>query len=202
MIPSQLYQLPGFDAALGLSRCGGSEERYLKILKVFIKDLAKMAKEIKPPAPDSTEADLSLLTIKFHAVKSSAASVGAFQCSETARVLEADSKSDNRGALSRERVESFASSLNLLADQLREILGLEVVKAQSGGSLDKRSLDELRQALTVMNVRRADILVDELANQADRPRIEILEAISGKILMAEFSEALELVDKLESLGVK
>ncbi|MDR3204721.1 MAG: response regulator [Deltaproteobacteria bacterium] len=202
MIPSQLNQLPGFDPALGLSRCGGSQERYLKILKVFLKDIDKMAKEITAPDLSTNEEELSLLTIKFHAIKSSAASVGAYQCSEEAKILERDSRTKDLSLLSKDRVEGFTASLTILASRLREILGVETKMHQASGNLDKQSIADLRQALTIMNVRRADNLVEELTNQANRPQVEILEGISNKILMAEFSEALELVDKLEATGSK
>ncbi|MDR2141071.1 MAG: response regulator [Deltaproteobacteria bacterium] len=115
---------PGWDVAEGIERCGRSQERFLKVLEVFVKD----AEELEGLLIEPEEADLagfSELAVTIHALRSGAAYVGAGLLSQAAARLETAAKERDRHYLSQ--------SLGAFRGELKKFVRF-ISQALRGGS--------------------------------------------------------------------
>ncbi len=83
-LPEWLAQCEGIDAAQGIVNCGGTDE-FLSVLSGFYSFIGDGAGEIENYYNND---DLKNYTIKVHALKSSARTIGATELSKKARLLE------------------------------------------------------------------------------------------------------------------
>jgi len=80
------------DVQKGISYLAGKEEIYKKIVSIFVKSAENKIDELKT---FYAQGDFKRLTIEFHGLKSSAATVGSTLLPELAQKLEAAGKSED-----------------------------------------------------------------------------------------------------------
>jgi signal transduction histidine kinase/CheY-like chemotaxis protein/HPt (histidine-containing phosphotransfer) domain-containing protein len=197
--PPALAFIPGIDISRGIRLCGGSAENYREILSLYCKD-AETRLEIlgKPPA----EEELSSFTIQVHALKSASASIGAAALSEQAGRLEEAGKAGDIGFIEG-HLAGFCTDLTALTRAIRETSeekpgGEKTVGEDAAISDTERTvLLRLREALKTEHIGMVDTLLHELKGLPFGKRMEgLLDDVSDKALLAEFQEAVRLIDRI------
>lgn len=153
----------------GLELIGGDFDAYSAILNVYYEEGMKKLEEV--PLQYRAD-DLSLYTTNVHALKSSSASVGAIGISPLFKELEFAGKEGNRKLIEDKTMltlELFTSVLDKVRSYMIDngILEDEADKAQSSAeetSLDLDKVEELKQSLAKVNLRRCEELISELAS--------------------------------------
>ncbi|MDR1050807.1 MAG: response regulator [Deltaproteobacteria bacterium] len=112
-------QPPELDVETGRRRCGGDPEKYRQILGVFLKDSAALAGGVVPPRKEFMSRDLKNLAVKFHALKSAAASVGAAGIAKRASEFERLAGAGLGEAFGTEALAGFQDSLKSLRRTVR-----------------------------------------------------------------------------------
>ncbi|MDR1297447.1 MAG: response regulator [Deltaproteobacteria bacterium] len=112
-------QPPELDIETGRRRCGGDPEKYRQILGVFLKDSAALAEGVVPPREEFMSRDLKNLAVKFHALKSAAASVGAAGIAKRASEFERLAGAGLGEAFGTEALAGFQDSLESLRRTVR-----------------------------------------------------------------------------------
>jgi signal transduction histidine kinase/CheY-like chemotaxis protein len=199
---SLLPVIPGVDVEHGIAMTGGTAARYRQVLALFRKDAEKRLGLLRE-APD--EAGLPLFTTQVHALKSASASLGALPLSREAEKLEAAGKAGDLAFIRRE-LPGFAARLEELAAAIGAALKATEEKANATAPQATAPQDatasvslllDLQKALTAQKTDLMDKTLEELDRQTTDPAIrESLETISDHVLMAEFEEALALLQTL------
>ncbi|MCL2802145.1 MAG: ATP-binding protein [Treponema sp.] len=78
-------KIEGLDVKKGLTMIGGNQNSYMRIISVFYKDSLERISAMKQYLENG---DINSFTICIHALKGSAANIGAFDFMEEARILE------------------------------------------------------------------------------------------------------------------
>ncbi|MBO4762083.1 MAG: Hpt domain-containing protein, partial [Lachnospiraceae bacterium] len=104
IIPEWIFAIEELDVPKGVSGCG-SQESFMSVLEVFHKTAGQKADEIERYF---NEEDWENYTVKVHALKSSAAIIGAQELSDRAKKLEAAGKERDTAVI----LEGTASLLN------------------------------------------------------------------------------------------
>jgi HPt (histidine-containing phosphotransfer) domain-containing protein len=120
-LPDFLYDLKEIDMDLGLDYCGDGED-YVMALEMFLESAQKKAEEIEKYWE---ERDIKNVTIKVHALKSSARSIGALNLSEFAARLEKAGSSDDTQTLEKE-LSKMLSEYRQLARNLEPLKYLDL----------------------------------------------------------------------------
>ncbi|GMO68488.1 MAG: hypothetical protein Ta2A_16750 [Treponemataceae bacterium] len=199
--------IPEVDVQKGISMTGGTEALYVKVLQSFCKDIRE-----RLPALDEieTQSDIESFTIQVHALKSAAATIGAAAVSEMAKELEDAGKKGDREKI-KAIVPTFTKNLSALATNISDALAdyrtsTAAAKAapEAGGEMHTL-LAKLKTALEAKNIKEIDSFLDLLANTATTSEhAEIMDNISGQVLMSEYQKAIELTEELlqQNLGEK
>ncbi|MDR1776927.1 MAG: transporter substrate-binding domain-containing protein [Desulfovibrio sp.] len=186
--------IPGVDTSLGLSRVGGSRERYLNFLEMFLRDVeARFA--LLDEIPD--EAELSAFTTQIHALKGALANLGAEELSRIAASLESAVRNGDMPAVSHGLV-PFRKALGVLRDDIESVLSsLRTGGAGKHAELEAGLLTSLREALRNDDLDATDEILDRLKELPLRPewRKAVLD-IAELVLVADFAQAAEAVDRL------
>jgi signal transduction histidine kinase/DNA-binding response OmpR family regulator/HPt (histidine-containing phosphotransfer) domain-containing protein len=193
--------IPGVNTAKGISMTGGTLAFYRKVLIMFHKDAGKRLPILQnPPEPDAL---LDFVT-QVHALKSALGSIGAAETSARAAALEAAGKASDMAAI-REGLPAFTQDLLSLMDGIQKAV---IDKGQDGGARNAKEAAapgaeqiplarELAAALKAQKADEIERLLEEIGRQPINPQTrEIVEQISDKVLMAEYGDALEIVNKL------
>jgi CheY-like chemotaxis protein len=201
--------VPGVDVVRGINMTGGTEEGYRKVLAQFYKDAAarlplfkNFLDEINPAGTDK----FSAFTAQAHAIKSAAGTIGAAEVSGEAAVLEAA----GRGALAGSAADTAAIAEKLPGfykrlSELVEAIGGAMKNAQgttdngehANYSVFTEYCSLLKAALEAKDMKEIDKLLEELEQlPLDREARESVNAVSDKILMGEYAEALKTVNDL------
>jgi signal transduction histidine kinase/CheY-like chemotaxis protein/HPt (histidine-containing phosphotransfer) domain-containing protein len=190
--------IPGINAAVGLSRTGGEEKGYTKILKLFCEDAAARIPEIRNSVSGR---DIKGYTVSVHALKSAAASIGAANVSQFAADLEAAGNKEDV-AFIEANTEKFLSELSALKESIGLFLKDKVKKTPKKKKTDNRSalsndLPQLAQALSAMNISKSDEIMKKLLAM-DWPKDveDKLAAISQDILLFEYEKAGQAIEEL------
>ena len=194
---SLLPVIPGVDVKQGIAMTGRTTAGYRQVLALFRKDAEKRLGMLLE-APD--EDGLSDFTTHVHALKSASASLGALGLSHDAERLEAAGKAGDL-AFIRQELPNFAASLKELIAAIGTALdaaGKEKSAAVPQDSAVPVSLLlKLKEALISQKANLIDETLGELDRQTSDPATrESLEKISDHVLMAEFKEALKLLQTL------
>jgi HPt (histidine-containing phosphotransfer) domain-containing protein len=193
--------IAGMDAARGLAMTGGTEAGFRQVLAVFRKDASERLKLLQK-TPQSQ--DLPHFTTQVHALKSASASIGAAEISaEAARLEEAGKKADL--AFIAEFLPAFAARLEALVDSISAALkqtnsttAVENTADTSRAAAFAQLVSELKTALTENNTETIDRLLEALLAQTrDTQTRQTLERVSDAVLMAEFDDALKILETLE-----
>lgn len=188
------------DVEKGIINCGGQQEDYVQILEVVLKHgqtrIERLNKLIQ-------EEDYENYTIDVHALKSTAANIGAMELSKAAYEHEMAGK-EKRYAYQKE---NFQSLLNEYAQVLREIaeaLQKEIQLPEIEEPKEKMSDEELRQVLERIKhfmeefeMDKVENLLAEMQHFALKKEIaERIRAIKQMMENLDMMTACEAMDKL------
>ena len=180
-------EIPGLDVRRGLVNSGGKREGYHKILEIFVIDSEKRLSELMKHHKNE---DIRALTICVHALKSSAANIGAFEVTLMASELEVAGKNDDTNFIDA-NIHSFSNILSELMESIRIFLAALPKNEDMGhrvadGGLLQSSLVELTQHMKNLDIDSVEIILAEWSTyQWDD---EISECIS------QIKDAFELFD--------
>jgi CheY-like chemotaxis protein len=189
----------GVDTAKGLVMTGGSEQGYRNVLRYFCQDVEDRLPLLeKIPGEDT----VALFTTNVHALKGAAATIGAAALSQQAAELEAAGKSGNLEII-REKLPAFYQFLKETAKNIRDAVtavepeaAAETPVAQNDPQLHDL-LSQLKSALETKNMKEIDRLLAGLeALPMDAHMRNKIAAVSDKVLITEFTEALDIINKL------
>jgi signal transduction histidine kinase/HPt (histidine-containing phosphotransfer) domain-containing protein/ActR/RegA family two-component response regulator len=195
-----LFSLEGLDAARGIAMTGGTEEGYRSVLAAYYRDVLERLPLLENP-PDGEA--LPLFVIHVHALKSASATIGAAELSKKAAALEAAGKEGDLPAI-REKLPDFRKELARLAEQLEES---GVLKEPGAGEDDPASEAEgpspllplfvsLKEAFAGNDLREIDYLMEKIEKSAPSGKEKaVLSDISNRILMAEYDQAREALER-------
>jgi len=198
-LPATLYLIPGVDTQKGIAMTGGTTDGYRAVLSLFCKDAEDRLPLLQSP-PDA-DALLRFVT-QVHAMKSAAASIGAAELSVIAEKLEAAGKAGDLAFIEK-NLGSFTEQLAELVKNIRA--ALETLTPAAEAQVSAPSLlpspfslfTALKAALEAKNVVELDRIIDELIQKApDSKTKELLEQISDHVLMAEYDDAVKILDSL------
>jgi CheY-like chemotaxis protein len=194
--------IPGVDTKKGINMTGGAEAGYRKVLAQFCKDALE---RLPVFAASPVETELPVFAAQAHAIKSAAGTIGAAEVSAEAAALEAAGKAGNLRAIG-ETLPAFRGHLAKLVEDIGK--ALEEQNAEQGGGLHTGGgtesaiadlLPALRAALEAKNMKEIDRLLGELENAAvDKETRERIDALSDKILLGEYREAVDALDRLSA----
>jgi HPt (histidine-containing phosphotransfer) domain-containing protein len=174
---------------------GGTESGYRKVLSQFRKDaLERLSLLQKPPEPDV----LPVFVTQVHAIKSAAGTIGAVEVSRLAAELEAAGKAGD--------IETIPKTLPLFREHLTELIeGIQKnlttnntnsTNGEQDNSAYKETVVLLKSALETKNMKEIDKLLEEIEKMPlDEKTRETVNAVSDKVLMGEYREAVELIGK-------
>ena len=193
-----VVKIEGVDTDRGISLSGGSREYYLETLKTFHEDgLKRMATIEKCPAAE----DLPLYATYVHALKGAAANVGANELSKAAYDLEMAANRRDLVFIDAHNAE-FLTALELLLGRISDALsecmeGREKSKEPIDVEAFKSELINLKTALENIDAIATNQTIDNLQKIAHQKDISTaIRNISNKVLMADYDEAIALVESL------
>ncbi|MDR2459179.1 MAG: response regulator [Deltaproteobacteria bacterium] len=108
------------DFELGLSRCRGNIESYVRLLGFYLTDIGQWQTLLKD-YPDLKEIDFKTLTISFHSMKSASATIGAVLLSEDAKDLEDASRREDLQYI-KDNIDSCKKSLEAVRTEVESYL--------------------------------------------------------------------------------
>jgi len=189
--------IEGLDVSKGILRSGGTVEYFYETLASFHSDATERFEPIRKCV--ETRDTLQYITI-VHAIKSASANIGADEVSSLAAALETAGENNDWDYINR-RNDKFLAGLDKVLASIKAALTAFDAKCDGEKEYVKdeqiqKELDDLKAALDDINIDLINNLVDTLLNQArtdDEKRA--LRDISHHILMFEYDEARELIDK-------
>jgi CheY-like chemotaxis protein len=199
--PPASIEIEGVDAERGIAATGGTEEGYLKVLRLYRQDVTErliILREVGKIVEDSLfdDSSLSLFITQTHALKSASASIGASEISRDAAALETAGINRDMGAI-KSALGAFCDGLSSLAERIGE--AIEAKEGDGGRSADSRCdiLRRLKNALVSEDIRTADGILDDLSNEPPDALIgESLSRISDWVLVSDFKMAADEVEVL------
>ena len=196
--PEIAINIEGLDIDKGISISGGKVEYYLQTLAMFYDDGRELIGKIR----ESLGSDnLALYTTYVHALKGAFANIGAFELSETAKNLE---MAGERGDASfiETRGAGFLTALETLLGRIGEVISATEGDGEKGhGSflpLDafKDELVRLKAGLEIYDAEVINETLESLRMSALGDSAAAFADISKNILMAEYEEAISLIDSI------
>jgi CheY-like chemotaxis protein len=186
--------IPGLNAAQGLTLTGGSEKNYRNTLALFAMDAGEKAVQI---AKCLEEDDIPLFTTHVHALKSACGSIGAGELSSSAGSLEIAGNIKDLSYIHLhtprflEELEALASGVTAaLADDFDAMTGADEQVLTT-------TLAKLKDALNDFELQAIDTLSDTLrdfTSSADYG--QALLTIQQNILIGEYDDAVAIIDGL------
>jgi HPt (histidine-containing phosphotransfer) domain-containing protein len=195
--------IPGVDTAKGITMTGGTIEAYRKVLERFRKDAQERLALLQEPPEEKA---LPLFVTQAHAIKSAAATIGAAEVSAGAAVLEAAGKSVLAGnaADMAAIAEGLPEFYTRLSELIKAIGG--AIKNEQGIITNEENVDYalfaanralLKEALEAKDMKEIDRLLAELEQlPLDAETRERINAVSDKILMGEYADAVMVIDAI------
>ncbi|MDR2633280.1 MAG: response regulator [Treponema sp.] len=197
--------IDGVAVSRGIELTGGSLDTYMDILGIF---WAESKEKIEQLHACLAAGDMGLYTTYVHAVKSTAATIGAKDLSEKALALEAAGRSGDRAYIEHYHgpfredlskvLESIALALQAYEAQQRALKG----SGDSGeGSTDRgvlrQELEALKSALDSMDMGKADESLGRLqkGNWGEALKRSIAE-IARYMLLSDYDEAIASIETL------
>ncbi|MCL1908974.1 MAG: ATP-binding protein [Holophagaceae bacterium] len=191
--------IEGLDDRKGIANTGGTIEGFIKTLTAFISDGQKKVKEIRACIEKN---DIGLYTIYVHALKSSAACIGASRLSEIAETLEAAGKAKDIDFI-------LAHTGKLVADLeclitninnglLRPRLGVGQDSQKDTAELI-RGLSGLKEAIDGMDLRAIQESTKNLDPYCSNPWVGLdVRNMLSHLLIGDYDDAICLIDELLS----
>lgn len=191
-----VMSIEGVDTKLGLSMTGGIPSHYIRVLKNFHSDGREKIAEIQK-AYDSQ--NYTLYATYVHALKSASASIGATALSQKAKALEFAAKSEDVEFLKQNNASFLRALENILENLGKALDQLEKEKrgTQQANPMLREILTQLQRALDEIDTPFIDAAVNEIsAGNWDAETQKALDRIFQQIILAEYEEAIEDIDKL------
>ncbi|MDR2304016.1 MAG: response regulator [Treponema sp.] len=188
--------IPGVDIKHGINMTGGTVAGYRKVLAQFYKDAEKRL-PVFSEAP--AEGNILLFIAQAHAIKSAAGTIGAAEVSKEAEELETAGKAGDAQTI-RETLPVFHGHLTELIKGIEKVLEEKSGERETGGGGKQDitvTLSALRAALEAKNMKEIDKLLEETEGlPLDAETREGINAVSDKVLMGEYTGALETVNDI------
>jgi len=187
--------IPGVDTVKGIAMTGGTAAAYNQVLALFRKD----ALDRLPLLQNIPDADtLNAFITNVHALKSASASLGAGGVSSIAAELEKAGKDGDILFIS-DYLPGFAQKLEELIKNIQTALALsEKTSEASDRTADISAyipaFRELAEALKAKKIPEINSILSTIDPQDSKIK-DILEQISDQVLMAEFDNALKIIDE-------
>jgi HPt (histidine-containing phosphotransfer) domain-containing protein len=212
--------IPGVNTQKGITMTGGTEAGYRKVLAQFRKDAVIRLPAFAAPPAEMTSGDnredsvrnLSGFVIQAHALKSAAGTIGATELSAEAAALEAAGKAGDTQKI-REALPLFREHLTQLIEAIEKNLEKKSGELGVGGEENEAPLTShfaphpslsfhpflqtLKGALEAKSMKDIDRIFEEIEQlPLDAQTREQISAVSDKVLMGEYAEAVETVNTL------
>ena len=187
----------GLDDRKGIANTGGTVEGFIKTLNVFVSDGQKKAEEIKACL---VKGDLNLYTIYVHALKSSAACIGADKLSAGAEALEAAGNAKDMGFI-QEYTSKLLTDLECLIANINNTLGFGLGAGDSTIESAElvQGLSGLKVAIEGMDLRGIRVATRNLDPYCSNPKIGAdVKTILSNTLVGDYDHAISLIDTLLS----
>ncbi|MCL2031407.1 MAG: ATP-binding protein [Oscillospiraceae bacterium] len=178
------------NVTLGLASIGGDSDGYLEILDVFLSEGRNKVEKLRDLL---TRRDIRGVMVEVHALKSSCASIGAYEHSMRARALEEACKQGEWDFVNRS-LEDFLYELGLLLDNIRAALDTIEDETRRPGSMDelRARLGSLIDALENLNLSSAEALCAHLDSFIwPGPVARGLREIGTALATFDYDEALQ-----------
>jgi signal transduction histidine kinase/CheY-like chemotaxis protein len=196
--------ISGLDTKRGVNMTGGTEAGYRKVLAQFYTDALERLPVFAPfpAATDCGDAGCGDIAVQAHAIKSAAGTIGAMEVSAEAAALEAAGKAGDAAAI-RDGLPCFYKRLTELVGAIGKFLeeadgGAQKVCGEKDAIIALAAA--LRAALEARNMKEIDRLLGELENAAmDGETRKWIEAVSDKVLLGEYGEAGDELDRLSAV---
>ena len=196
---SSFPPIQGIDTVQGIALTGGKETLYRQVLGVYYKDA-----EIRLPLMQQLPSSDNMLQFvtHVHALKSASASIGAEEFSTMAEEIENACDEGNMKFVE-DMLPEFAKKLSELMGNIRA--ALEHQEASSSNltflTSDSKILSDLAAALKSQNAMEIDRLLEEIGKtNLDSKSNETMEKIIYEIMMAEYANALEILEDFLERG--
>jgi len=193
-------KIPGLDVDKGILRTGGTIEYYYETLTTFYTDGLNRANEI---SDNLDSGNLSLYIINVHAMKSAAANIGGGELSEAAYTLEMAALRDDVEFVN-EHTEGFLKMLKNLLESIKKAIEEYISEKYSMQSHInpiefKALLTLLKSAIENFDIDKVNMNINKLMHsRLSEENMHIVREISTHILVVEYDEAVELINKLIS----
>ncbi len=194
LLITRLRGVVGLDARDGLQRLLGDEGRYLRLLARFVLDQGRDGAQLARLAQDG---DTMALREKAHALKGTAATLGAVRIKQEAAALETMCKTgQNRTVINRQLHHLLQTLTEFVAELTPFLPEAAPVQAEAAQGVDVEqlaaTLDDLADLLQI-----GDTAVADLFAQA-KPRLmatfgPLAEQLDEQILAFDYQEALQTI---------
>jgi HPt (histidine-containing phosphotransfer) domain-containing protein len=190
------FEIEGLDMEKGFAMTGGTEATYREVLERYYRDVNERLPYLR--GLPSLE-DMQSFVIQVHAIKSASASIGAETLSAKALLLENAGRADDLRVIA-EHLPGFRQNLSVLISRIGAALHIDENTEEETNktvlTVNRETLLKLRTALDQRDIWTIDLLLNELLPESFNHEKQILSKISGSVLIAEFEEAVDLLDKL------
>ncbi|MDR2393135.1 MAG: response regulator [Treponema sp.] len=202
----ELPLIAGVAVSRGIGMTGGSLDMYMDILGIF---WAESKEKLEQLNACLAAGDMSLYTTYVHAVKSTAATIGAQALAERAKALEVAGRSGDRAYIEQYHgpfFEDFSKVLEGIGHALQAYESQQKALRGSGGNTGEAGADrevlqqdlrELKAALDMMDVGKADESIGRLQKgDWGEPVNRGIAEIARHILLSDYDEAIAAIETL------
>ncbi|MCL1894264.1 MAG: response regulator [Holophagaceae bacterium] len=198
LLEGLLSDIEGLDVPRGIEATGGTKASYLEVIKLYCRDVKE---RIEYLTYLFAKDHLNNFITHVHALKSASATIGAFDLSKNARVLE-DAGIRNDMETIKDNVGAFRAQIGVLVERLNAVVeaseNFDNCEENKLLNIDlATTMIQLKEALVAEDVRTADRFLAELSKMnLDGNTHNILSQVSDLVLISDFQGAAELVSKL------
>ncbi|MCL2820471.1 MAG: ATP-binding protein [Oscillospiraceae bacterium] len=194
------FAIEGVDVEKGIALTGGTVEYYLETLATFHSDGLERLNTI---AEYLKSKNIPMYITNVHALKSASANIGANKVSEMAANLEHAAIDEDMDFVSDNNVPFLKAFEKLLGKINDELLKQKLASDKDVKKIDaadlKKLLGQLKTALENFDIDVTNQSIDNLLRSALEDNVmAVARDISKHILIVEYDEAIELIDKLLS----
>lgn len=178
-------EIPGVDAAKGLTLTGGSALFYRNTLEVFAGDIGAKLRDIRDALAENAYARYR---ISVHALKSGAHSIGATELARLAGELEHAAEAEDHSLIA-EKTPLLAAKLEALREDILRVVGEN--SSDNGTSAELMPLlEKLHAALRELDLREISRLEQEIRRGSwDGEIKKRVDEVFELIIMADYAEA-------------
>jgi signal transduction histidine kinase/CheY-like chemotaxis protein len=192
-------EIKGLDTKRGISMTGGSLPDYLNVLRTYCRDGYVKIDQIRETYHNK---DFRKLSIYVHAMRSASASIGAQSLADMAQNIEFAARNNDSDFVDR-HTEPFLAALEPLLANISQAITLHDPQTRGDTPIAdpeelRKQLEKLKQALDTMSIVDIDDAIARLTGMApDQSTKTVLDKISELIMVADYEEAILLIDELQ-----